>query len=86
MPEPDSPTIASVSPRSKLKEISRTAFTVPLTVRKEIFRSFTCKMLSAIDYSSTPLSEGLNASLNPLPNKLKQIMRREMTIAGKIIR
>ena len=40
-PLPDSPTMASVLPFSSEKEISRTALTVPLLVRKETFNFLT---------------------------------------------
>ena len=53
---------------------------------KDIFNFFTSKILSDILYSSTPLNVGLNASLNPLPNKLKQIISNDIIIAGKIIK
>ena len=53
---------------------------------KDIFNFFTSKILSDILYSSTPLNVGLNASLNPLPNKLKHIISNESTNAGHIIR
>lgn len=46
LPEPDSPTMASVLPRSRSKEISRTAFSVPLVVRKATFSLFTSSILS----------------------------------------
>ena len=85
LPEPDSPTIASVLPLSRSNEISLTALTVPPCVRKETFRFLTSNILS-IYYSSTPRSDGLNASLNPLPNKLKHIISNESTNAGHIIR
>ena len=46
LPEPDSPTMARVLPFSRLKEMFRTAFTVPPEVRKEIFKFFTSKIFS----------------------------------------
>ena len=48
LPEPDSPTIANVSPRSRSKEMSRTALTVPLLVRKEMMRFLTSSFLAII--------------------------------------
>ena len=45
-PEPDSPTIASVSPLYKSKETPRTACTVPPAVRKETVRFFTSSFFS----------------------------------------
>src|SRR5215467_5654409 len=41
LPEPDSPTIASVCPFSTLKETPSTAWTMPSSVRKYVFRSRT---------------------------------------------
>ena len=46
LPEPDSPTMASVSPFSRSKLMSLTALTVPLLVRKEMIRFFTSSFLA----------------------------------------
>src|SRR5215210_2822427 len=46
LPEPDSPTTASVSPRLRSNEAPRTACTSPAYVAKEISRSRTCRMAS----------------------------------------
>ena len=57
-PEPDSPTMQSVSPRFRSNEILRTAFRMPLSVLKLIARLFTDKTLSsAISYLSFPYPE-----------------------------
>src|SRR6266508_1644967 len=51
LPDPDSPTIPSVFPFSMLKLTPSTALTIPSSVWKYVFRSFTSR--SAIDASST---------------------------------
>ena len=48
LPEPDSPTIARVSPEYRSKLTSRTACTLPLVVLNEIVKSFTSSFFSAI--------------------------------------
>ena len=46
LPEPDSPTMASVSPLYKSNDTSRTACTLPAWVRKDITRSLTSSFFS----------------------------------------
>jgi hypothetical protein len=43
LPEPDSPTIPRVLPRSRLKLTRSTARTMPRSVRKEVLRSSTTR-------------------------------------------
>ena len=45
LPEPDSPTIARVSPRSILKDTFSTAFTIPSEVLNSTDKSFTSNKL-----------------------------------------
>ena len=78
LPEPDSPTIASVSPLFKSKLMSRTACTFPAGVRNETTRLFTESFFSILNYSSVPLRDGLKASRSPFPNRLKEIISREI--------
>ena len=46
LPEPDSPTIPSVSPRCSVKETSLTAFTTPSIVGKRTVRLRTSRSVS----------------------------------------
>src|SRR3954470_16769926 len=48
LPEPDSPTIPSTSPRSSVKLTPSTACTVPSSVANRTFRSLTSRSRSAI--------------------------------------
>ena len=48
LPEPDSPTMASVSPAATSKDTSSTAVTQPASVRKRVVRLRTCNSISAI--------------------------------------
>ena len=43
LPEPDSPTIATISPRFTVKEIVFTAVVVAISVTKSTLRSFMCR-------------------------------------------
>jgi hypothetical protein len=43
LPQPDSPTIASVSPFSTLNEMPSTAWTMPSSVLNEVLRSLTSR-------------------------------------------
>jgi len=49
LPEPDSPTMPSVSPRSRVNETPSTALTNPSSVGKWTFRSRTSRSGSATD-------------------------------------
>ncbi len=48
LPEPDSPTMPSVSPRSSVKLTPLTALTTPAWVKKKVERSLTVRRRSAI--------------------------------------
>src|SRR5436305_14531907 len=56
-PEPDSPTIPSVSPCFTSKLIPSTAFTVPSSVSKYVRRSLTVKTLPFVDVSDIGKSD-----------------------------
>jgi hypothetical protein len=49
LPEPDSPTMAKVSPRKRSKETPRIACKIPYWVLNEMAKSLTSKIFSAID-------------------------------------
>ena len=68
LPEPDSPTMPSVSLRSSVNETPLTALTTPACVKKWVERSVTSSRRSAMGYS---LSFGSVASRSPLPNEMK---------------
>ena len=85
-PEPDSPTMASVSPCFKSKFTPRTACTRPAYVLKFIFKFLTSKMVSAIFHTSYLRSFGSSASRKPSPTALNAKIVNEMKIAGKIKR
>ena len=53
MPDPDSPTMPSVSPGDTLNEMSLTALTVPSSVRKDTLRLRTSSSGVAIRLSRT---------------------------------
>ena len=48
LPEPDSPTIANVSPRFRLKVTPRTASTMPSSVRNDTCKLFTFNIVSVV--------------------------------------
>ena len=80
-PEPDSPTIATVSPLYKSKLTPLIALTLPFPVLKDIVKSLIFNILSlSIDYISFIV--GSKASLNPSPNKLKLNINTDNTTAG----
>ena len=68
LPEPDSPTMPMVSPRSSVKLTPLTALTTPAWVKKCVERSLMVRRRSAHAYS---LSLGSVASRRPLPNEMK---------------
>ncbi len=51
LPQPDSPTMAKVSPRRTLNETSSTALNSPDAVKKTVCRPFTSRTVSPIDAS-----------------------------------
>src|SRR5690606_14083382 len=62
LPEPDSPTTARVSPRSRWKLTPSTALTVPSAVSKYVLRSTTSSSLSLLAiYAYTPRRETAQA-------------------------
>ena len=83
MPEPDSPTMPSTFPRSRLKEMPLTARTSPASTLKEVQRFFTCKSGSFMLHYL--LSLGSKASRRPSPSRLKLSTIRQMISAGKTI-
>ena len=54
LPDPDSPTIAIVSPLYKSKLTPRIALTIPLSVLKEIFKSLTSNIFSLSAIITSP--------------------------------
>ncbi|CJC62564.1 Uncharacterised protein [Streptococcus pneumoniae] len=82
-PEPDSPTIANVSPFFKSKVTPRTACTSPACVSKETCKSFTSNNVFIF---ASPLFYlrifGSNASRNPSAIKLNAKINILMTTAG----
>ena len=81
LPDPDSPTIANVSPLYKSNDTSLTALTKPLGVLNEIVKF----LLQYFLFHLNSLNCGLSASLNALPNILNEIINIETTTVGAII-
>ncbi|VDH00550.1 Uncharacterised protein [Lysinibacillus sphaericus] len=82
LPEPDSPTIASVSPLFKSKFTPRIAFTSPANVWKESSKSLTCNILLILLSSYQSFIFGSSASRKPSPIRLKAIIKILMTRDG----
>src|SRR5712692_1082234 len=83
LPEPDSPTMPSVSPRFNSKLMPSTAFTTPSSVSKYVRRSLTSRrfpsVCCSIDFSLCLLRPGL--SLNPTHNhRLKSVLLPHLRI------
>ncbi len=72
-PDPDSPTMANVSPSCNVKLTPRTAETGPANVSNVIFKLFTSNIFLIIFSPSpfySPRKRGSNASRKPFANKL----------------
>ena len=90
LPEPDSPTIATVSPRLTAKSTLRRAWTLPAVVAKETDRPSTLRIkspFSCINLSLLYISFcfGSSASRRPSARRLKLSMSNARTISGERI-
>lgn len=70
LPEPDSPTTASVSPCLTSISMPLTAFTVPSGVVNSTLRSRTVRMVSGVVFISTIL--GIECITQPVAHKIKR--------------
>ena len=89
LPDPDSPTIPSVFPGSRLKLTPFTADTSPLSVLKVVCRSDTSRTYLLSPILLTPYyfdNLGSNASLSPSPIRFRVRTIRQIVSAGKIRR
>ena len=85
LPQPDSPTIASVSPRRTWNETSSTALNSPELVKKTVCRFFTSRTLaSARRFAHQPRCLGSRMSRKASPNRLVPNTARLMAMPGKI--
>ncbi len=82
LPEPDSPTIPSTFPRSRLKETPLTALTSPASVKNDVCRSFTSRSCIGCLFLSQPFNFGSKASLRPSPSRFKDNTISDITTAG----
>ena len=82
LPEPDSPTIPTISPCSTNRLIPRTAWTLPCSVAKLVVRFLISnKLITRYSYFFL----GSKASLTPSPMKLSDSMVRQIARIGQMI-
>ena len=89
LPQPDSPTTASVSPGATEKETPSTARTMPSRVKKCVFRPSISSRGAALGHASAYMlraRRGSSASRNPSPSMLTDRTASDRKTPGKKIR
>ena len=85
LPQPDSPTIASVSPRLTWKETSSTARNRPELVKNTVCRPFTSRTFSSADAALiSRAASGRECRASASPNRLVPNTARLIAMPGKI--